>query len=90
MDGRGLVTRSYKIVCGSAVCVHDPRITAQKLESEVCAAKSSDCPNPYFAHNIYCTYIHPVGILLITTQISTHMPIHYFLQHFIHVCILPI
>ena len=37
--------------------MRDPRIIAQKLGSEVCAAKSSDGPNPYFAHNIYivCT-----------------------------------
>ena len=33
--------------------MHDPRIIALKLGSEVCAAKSSDGPNPYFAHNIY-------------------------------------
>ena len=33
--------------------MRDPRIIAQKLGSEVCAAKSSDGPNPYFAHNIY-------------------------------------
>ena len=32
---------------------HDPRIIAQKFGSEVCAAKSSDCLNPYFVHNIY-------------------------------------
>ena len=32
--------------------MRDPRIMAQKLGSEVCAAKSSDGPNPYFAQNI--------------------------------------
>ena len=41
---------------GSEVCMRDPRIIAQKLGSEVCAVKSSDGPNPYFAHNIYITY----------------------------------
>ena len=43
--------------CGSEVCVRDPKIIAQKLGSEVCAGKSSDGPNPYFAHSIY-TYAH--------------------------------
>ena len=33
-------------------CVRDPRIIAQRLGSEVCAAKSSDGPNPHLAHNI--------------------------------------
>ena len=43
----------------SKVCMRDPRIIAQKLGSEVCAAKSSDGLNPYFAHNIYtmCTFL---------------------------------
>ena len=40
-----------------------PRIIAQKLGSEVCAAKSLDGPNPYFAHNIYTCI-----------SISIHMP----------------
>ena len=39
--------------------MRDPRIIAQKLGSEVCAAKSSDGPNPYFAHNIYIIIIRP-------------------------------
>ena len=36
----------------SEVSMHDPRITAQKLGSEVCAAKSSDGSNPYFVHKL--------------------------------------
>ena len=40
-------------ILGSEVCVHNPRIIAQKLGTEVCAAKSSDGPNPYFAHYVY-------------------------------------
>ena len=37
----------------------DPRFACaiigllRKARTEVCAAKSSDGPNPYFAHNIY-------------------------------------
>ena len=42
-----------RFACGSEVCVRDPRIIVQKLGSEVCAEKSLDGPNPYFAHNIY-------------------------------------
>ena len=54
-DGRGLVARSQKIACGSEVCMRNPRIIAQKLGSEVCAAKSSDGPNPYFDDLIFLT-----------------------------------
>ena len=43
-------------VVGSEVCMRDPRIIVQKLGSEVCAAKSLDGPNPYFAHNIFVKY----------------------------------
>ena len=39
-DGRGLAARSQKIACGFEVYMSDPRIIAQKLGSEVCAAKS--------------------------------------------------
>ena len=61
-DARGLVANLARLrvnprfaqhILGSKVCVHGPKIIAQKLESEVCAAKSSDGPNPYFAHNKY-------------------------------------
>ena len=42
----------------SEVCMCDLRIIVQKLRSKVCAAKSSACPNPYFAHNIYvCVFM---------------------------------
>ena len=43
-------------ILGSEVCVRDPRIMAQSSVSEVCATKSWDGPNPYFAHNIYTLY----------------------------------
>ena len=39
-------------ILGSDVCVRNPRIIAPKLRSEVCAAKSYDGTNPYFALNI--------------------------------------
>ena len=40
----------------SKVCVHDH---CTELESEVCATKSTDCLNPYFAHNIvYIVHVH--------------------------------
>ena len=39
-------------------CLRDPRIMVQKLGYEVCAAKSSDSPNPCFAHNIYIAMEH--------------------------------
>ena len=49
-------------ICGSEVCAANLRIRGlrvrsqdycAKLGSEVCATKSWDGPNPYFAHNIY-------------------------------------
>ena len=39
-------------ILGSEVYVRDPRIIAKKLRTEVCAAKSSDGPNPFFAHKV--------------------------------------
>ena len=45
-------------ILGSEVCVHDPRIIAQKFKSEVWAVKSSDGPNPFFALNIYTMIVN--------------------------------
>ena len=53
------------------VCVRNPRIIAAKLGSEVCATKSNDGPNPYFALNIY------VYSLLDQVHISMHFTYMY-------------
>ena len=60
-DDQALAARPYRRlrvdprfaqqILRSERCVHDPWIIAQKLGSEVSAAKSSDGPNPYFVHN---------------------------------------
>ena len=51
----------------------NPRICCAELESELCAQKSEDGPNPRFAHNIYM-YIHKWQELftIVVSGMATH------------------
>ena len=66
----------------------DPRICCVKQGSEVCATKSEDGPNPYFAPNIHihaqCPWAHNSTVVAIHNTNSSLSPVRTQLFHCLH------